>query len=1065
MVCLTDKKWETYYAPGCAHLVRDFYEPVLSSAVRYDRSTGYFSAPALALAMRGLEGLIANQGRMRLLVGCTLDQAEVDAIEKGQSLKDTVEAHLLKMPLEAPDQVAYEALELLAWMVASGYLEVKVAVPCDTSRRPLPSVGIFHAKAGIIEDKVGDRLVFSGSINETAAGWLHNYESFHIFTSWEGGGKHVDAEEREFQTLWADKSNHVVVIDVPAAKRDQLLRFLPEDDKPARIKRWEEAAQAAVTTPEAQDEIEEQNHEPSEPESNPRRVVWSFLRIAPRLPNGGELVGEATSAVTPWPHQVRAFERMYHKWPPKLLIADEVGLGKTIQAGMLLRQAWLAGRAKRVLILAPKALLGQWQIELREKFNLNWPIYDGSRLTWCPAPGLQGPLSRTVPNDGWHREPFVITSSQLMRRRDRAQELIHGSEPWDLVVLDEAHHARRRSGGLGSDDRPNQLLRLMHDLRHHTQGLILLTATPMQVSPVEVWDLLALLGLPPEWTLEEFLRYFETAARPSPSHEDMRSLARLFVSVEAAFGVVEPDEAKLVTGIESNLKVKKVLGALHDQSSIPLKQLNSEERRATLRLLKAFTPVRRLISRHTRRLLRRYYEAGRISTSIPAREVADRFVSLSEQEAQVYAAMEDYISSTYNNASQERRTAVGFVMTVYRRRLASSFYSLANTLNKRLAALKPGPASLMDPARIEEDLSDDEVQPEIMDVETAQELEAEALTAEEIGDLQGLLESVRRLPTDTKATALLEAVNEVRADGYSQAMVFTQYTDTMDFLREFLVKQSSLRVMCFSGRGGEVLSGDGRWTRVTRDEIKRRFQEAWADILVCTDAAAEGLNFQFCGALVNYDMPWNPMKVEQRIGRIDRMGQKHDKVRIVNLHYENTVETDVYVALRERINLFETFVGALQPILSRLPGAIRDVAFTGRNEREREKAALVDKLSREAREAESAGFDIDAVTEGDVDELPRPQALYGLSELGRILARPNLLPPACEVKPAGVKDHAYLAPGMDAPVRVTTDPGFYELHADSVELWSPGSPLFPDMEEEGTEENVDGEWFERILRG
>lgn len=1061
MACLADRKWETYYAPGYADLVRDFYEPALACAVRYDRSTGYFNAPALALAMRGLEGLIANQGHMRLLVGCTLDQAEVEAIEKGYTLRDTVEAHLLEIPLEAPDQAAYEALELLAWMVAKGYLEVKVAVPCDSSRRPLPSVGIFHAKAGIIEDKVGERLVFSGSINETVSGWLHNYEAFHVFTSWEGGEKHVDAEEREFQALWADKSKHVVVIDLPAAKRDQLLQFMPKDDKPARIKRLEESAKDNMLS--SPPEEEQPDPEPPVSEANPRRVVWSFLRIAPRLPEGGERVGEATSAVTPWPHQVRAFERMYRKWPPRLLIADEVGLGKTIQAGMLLRQAWLAGRAKRVLILAPKALLGQWQIELREKFNLNWPIYDGNRLTWCQAPGLRGPISRTVTSEAWHHEPFVITSSQLMRRRDRAQELLHGAEPWDLVALDEAHHARRRAGGLGQDDRPNQLLRLMRELRDCTQGLILLTATPMQVSPVEVWDLLDLLGLPPAWEKEAFLKYFETAAKPSPSHEEMRYLAGLFRSVEASFGAVAPEEAKLVTGIESNLKVKKLIGALHDESSIPIKQLSSEERKAVLRLLKANTPVRRLISRHTRRLLRRYYEAGKISTPIPAREVADRFVSLSEQEAQVYAAMEDYISSTYNNASQERRTAVGFVMTVYRRRLASSFYSLANTLNKRLAALKPGPASLMDPARIEEDLSDDEVQPEIMDVETAQELEAEALTAEEIGDLQGLLESVRRLPTDTKATALLEAVNEVRADGYSQVMVFTQYTDTMDFLREFLVKHSSLRVMCFSGRGGEVLGSDRRWNPVTRDEIKRRFQERWADILVCTDAAAEGLNFQFCGALVNYDMPWNPMKVEQRIGRIDRMGQKHDKVRIVNLHYENTVETDVYLALRERINLFETFVGALQPILSRLPRAIRDVAFTGRDEREREKAALVDDLAREAKEAEQASFDIDAVTEGEVEERPRPPALYGLTELGRILTRPDLMPPGCEVSPAGTKDHAYLAPGMDAPVRVTTAADFYEQHADSVELWSPGSPLFPDVAEEGTDENVNRERFLMVL--
>ena len=129
---------------------------------------------------------------------------------------------------------------------------------------------------------------------------------------------------------------------------------------------------------------------PVVPSVDLRTRVWAFIRSAPTLSGGGARVGEATAAVTPWPHQVRAFERLYGSWPPKLLIADEVGLGKTIQAGLLLRQAWLAGRARRILILAPKAVLGQWQIELREKFNLNWPIYDGRKFIWYPSPVLRG---------------------------------------------------------------------------------------------------------------------------------------------------------------------------------------------------------------------------------------------------------------------------------------------------------------------------------------------------------------------------------------------------------------------------------------------------------------------------------------------------------------------------------------------------------------------------------------------------------------------------------------------------------------------------------------------------
>ena len=141
-------------------------------------------------------------------------------------------------------------------------------------------------------------------------------------------------------------------------------------------------------------------------------------------------------------------------------------------------------------------------------------------------------------------------------------------------------------------------------------------------------------------------------------------------------------------------------------------------------------------------------------------------------------------------------------------------------------------------------------------------------------------------------------LEELRTAGYDRAMVFTQYTDTMDFLRDQLSRNSAVRLMCYSGRGGEIRSADGTWRVISRDDAKRRFREGQADVLLCTDAAAEGLNFQFCGAVVNYDMPWNPMRVEQRIGRIDRLGQEHPIIRIVNLHYDDTVETDVYRAFR-----------------------------------------------------------------------------------------------------------------------------------------------------------------------
>ncbi len=304
------------------------------------------------------------------------------------------------------------------------------------------------------------------------------------------------------------------MLDVPDAARRDLLRFLPPD-LPARLKAKPPPDRPDPHHPPDPGAGEDPPGPPPLSPDDRRRLVWTFIRPAPSLPGGGARVGEATAAVEPWPHQLRALERLYEPWPPKLLIADEVGLGKTIQAGLLLRQAWLAGRAKRILVLAPRAVLTQRQIELREKFNLNWPIYDGRKLSRYPSRALRGRHEREIDPGRWHEEPVVIASSHLMRRKDRAAVLVE-AEPWDLVVLDEAHHARRRAAGSPREGGPNTLLALMRAIKTRTRGLVLLTATPMQVHPVEVWDLLDLLGLPPEWTGPAFLDFFSRSPSRAP---------------------------------------------------------------------------------------------------------------------------------------------------------------------------------------------------------------------------------------------------------------------------------------------------------------------------------------------------------------------------------------------------------------------------------------------------------------------------------------------------------------------------------------------------------------------
>jgi len=1048
LTLLRDTAWRLKYTPDDGDLVRLFYVPALRSAVRYDRLTGYFSARALALAARGVEGLIVNNGRMRLIVGCTLDEKEVEAVERGESLRDAVDRTMMKMPPLSAEPRSIDALELVAWMVANNYLDVKVAVPCDVNRKPIRDDSIFHEKTGIVEDKTGDRLAFNGSINETEFGWTRNWESFNAFTSWTDGPR-VDEEEASFAKLWADRARRAITIDVPTALREQLLTFLPDPEQLPKllIENTDNPNDPSGRHPGNSGNTE---REPTiAPQLLPlsindeRKAIWEKIANAANAAIGGDRVGEATSAVVPWPHQIRAYHRLYDNWPPKLLIADEVGLGKTVQAGLLLRQSWLAGRVKRALILAPKNVCKQWQIELREKFNLNWPIYDGQKLIWYRSPARQNDFEKIVSRDEWKKEPFVIMSSHLARRQDRQREILEDNNPYDLVVLDEAHHARTKGAGTPQAKGPNRLLQLMRSLKKRTDGLILLTATPLQVHASELWDLLDLLGLPAGWTTDAFVRFFSEVDKEPVTNDSLDWLSALFRAHEKHFGEISRADAEKQSKL-SGLKTKKILQALRDTVSIARRQLSPEERRAAISIIKRATPVKALVSRHTRELLRRYFKTGKLSTPVATRQVEDRFIPLSAEESDIYGEVEGYISEIYNAASPDARNAVGFVMTIYRRRLASSFHALRQTMEKR----KGGVGNLItaaEEARIDENIADQVEAGEEIDIETVSDDERRALAFEEIATIETIVKEIKGLPTDTKAMELSKVLDELKGSGYPQVMVFTQFTDTMDYLRDLLAVAGH-SVMCFSGRGGEIRNTDGSWTLISRDDVKRRFKEGLSEVLVCTDAAAEGLNFQFCGALVNYDMPWNPMRVEQRIGRIDRLGQRFSDIRIINLHYADTVEADVYRALRSRISIFEKVVGGLQPILTKLPRIIEESVLSSSTDPSAKREDALQALDSAIAAGESSALNLDDFSDEELEAPARADPAITLSDFRYVLDSPPLLLPGSEAVHLSDKDFSFSDGNMRKSVRITIDREFYEMHSDSVEFWTPGSPTFPELE-------------------
>ena len=1039
---LTEVDWKPVYTPDDGDPLEMFFVPALSRAVHYQRITGYFSHEALALAARGLEAFIQHGGRMQLLAGCTLEPEEIEQINKGYSFREMVAKNLSgRISQLATDTWSRERLGWLAWMVAHGYLDVKVAVPLDEKGEFRPNQGLFHAKCGILTDAEGNQLVFSGSINETLAGWRHNSESFDVNCTW-WGAKDVEraASHRQwFEALWADRSPTAKVVDVPEAVRDELLRFLPDPE--------------AEPTPSVDFVCREDPAEPTGEDNatakgrralsvEQRAAVWRFLVDAFQGPGGPSLTLE-TSVIKPWPHQLRVFRRMVDAWPVRLLIADEVGLGKTIEAGMLLRYAWLSGKAKRILLLAPKSVLAQWQSELYEKFNLVVPIYTGKSLVWPAYHGAPERREEPVGRDAWTEQvPFVLVSSHLMRRTERQPELLEG-RPWDLVLLDEAHHARRRGVGAAREEGPNQLLGLMHKLKDKTESLLLLTATPMQIHPTELWDLLALLGLPPEWDEDTFQGFFETIQK-APDVDALFRLAKLTQAADRWYeGVIERAVEQI--GHERGLNAirrGRIKEAIREpRTKLRLRQLPAEEREAVLECLVAASPARALMSRHTRNLLREYRRRGLLDQPIADRMVRQEVIDMTPEERAIYEEVDSYIATAYNNASQDKRNAVGFIMTVYRRRVASSFAALRRTLEKRLARMN-APAEETEEGALEEDLLLDDSADEPLSEDDAAHLERQALEAEEKDRIQTLLRETAKLSTDSKAVKLVERLSGAFEAGYACAIVFTQYTDTMNFLRDFVADRLDTLVACYSGGGGARRMGDGRWQTVGKEELRRELAAGRIGVLLCTDAAAEGLNLQYAGYMVNYDLPWNPMKLEQRIGRIDRIGQIHKTVEIVNMGYKDTIETDVYNALYERISLFKGFVGKLQPILARLPQTFERAVLEGAHDPAGARSKARAEVEALVAETEQTPFDIDKISEAYLEPPGFSAAPYTPASMENLLRTPQLLPPGYERAALDERTHKLTTPSMSLPVRITTDPAVFEDRFESHQLFLPGGPLF-----------------------
>ena len=990
-----------YSRDNCSDLVEEFFVPALSSSVRYDRATYTFSPEALIVAGAGLTGLIDNGGSMRLVCHHQLPRDVVQAIIDGhRAAEDAVLDSLANRDftdVDPHDLAGLHHLKLLTWLVRERRLEIKVAIPRLEG-------GIFHQKVGIFTDERGDSVAFTGSLNESRLGWLLNDESISIFNSW-GSQPHLAHIANLFERLWGNRSDSSMVIPIPEALRRNLIEFAPTE--PPVFKGQEETCQVE-----------------NDGRSRLRNELWAAISYA--VANDPQTTIETTAAEL-WPHQL-SFWRRYGRGveaPPRVLIADEVGLGKTIQAGAVLKTFINQGKAERVLILTPAVARWQWQQELRHKFNIEVPVLDrrGAQLQLVSSDG-----SRKVGgNAPWRQARQIILSYDWLRRN--VAGFLADSPKYDMVVFDEAHHARYLEVANPQRRRDNSYLRMLKRLSSCTHGLMLLTATPMQIDPSELWALLQALDPSGQWSEAEFRRFYDINA---PTTLDEWNAIRQ-VYLRDGMPVSVEQVAELARMPVSEAKEHLAYIRMPASSALVLRRDMTPERiRESMSLMRRSSSIKRSVSRHTRNLLRQYAEQGRLSQSVPQRNVRSVAIKMTQEERGLYDDIRDFVRECYQGQARVNRQALGFVMTHFRLRLGSSLHAFRRSLEDLSDRMQTGSSEEFQwddlPVTGEDDFSD-------LDPETG--IPSPELTSNGHQMLADLLERCRaRTEPDSKFNSLLTQLTRLRAEGYAKVMVFSQFRDTQVWLREQLAKQAGESLLAgLSGTEDWVYQAEHReFAADSRQSVVQQFRARREGILLCTETAAESLNFQFCSAIVNYDIPWNPMRLEQRIGRIDRIGQGKPVVGIVHLFYRDTVEYDAYTAMEERIREFKENVGALQPILAaNLEGLIRESTMDGR--------ASGDVKQAVRNLAPSVGFDLDDLAAAAADQQD-PAPLLHMNDLTYILNHPDWLPDGYAAERRGDRHWRVTTPGGKSRT-VTTDRAAHDYAAGTVEFFGPGSPAFP----------------------
>ena len=656
----------------------------------------------------------------------------------------------------------------------------------------------------------------------------------------------------------------------------------------------------------------------------------SFLTLAKLTsPIADNLYSFLASRTELLPYQFKPVLKLIESPYPRMLIADEVGLGKTIEAGIILTELNARLRLNRVLIVCPSSLLNKWRSELRERFDWEFTVHDGPSL----RDGL-AELSRLG-----DAAPFRgIASLELMRRAENLEALDDAKPRLDVVIVDEAHHMR--NSGTMSNTLGDYLSSL-------SETMLFLTATPLNLGERDFFELLRLL-VPQEFNDFEI---FRSLLEPNePINESLRILRRDW----------PPDFAAAESALRRVAETSQ--GARYAR--------NVRYRDAVARLERAAggADVDREWGIDTQRIIAELNTLSHVFTRTKKREVSEHFptrsahkldIEFTTEERRFYDAVTAWAHHLYNESGMP----VGFVTIAFQRQAASCIWAMGAKMEESLAL---STASFMEEEII--DLEDEvtslgsaqvnrrEVNPigvaEPLDVA---ELEAELPQLAEsklILEIQQAWTAVKRSGVDTKFDVLAAQLKEIfDGDPNAKVLIFSFFIRTIDYLEERLAEldlgDAVLGVRKIYGPTG----------RDQRHQVINDFRtSSGPQVLISSEVGAEGLDFQFCSRMVNYDLPWNPMRVEQRIGRLDRYGQQAELIEIFNPVIKDSIEDRIFYRLYDRIEIFKRSIGDLEAILGSEIGVLQRDILTGRlteeqqDERTNQIANAIVNLQREHEE-------------------------------------------------------------------------------------------------------------------